>query len=487
MREVEQYRVFELEVQSEESVTFTKGGESYVVPSFADGDRYLVRFAPPTAGEWQYTAKSGMGSFVCTPAREGNHGAVRTDGYHFRYEDGTPYLPFGTTIYAWVHQTEELIAETVESLKNAPFNKVRMCVFPKSMAYNENDPDVYPFEKEEGKWNVYKPVAAFWRKLDWAIQTLDELNIEVDLILFHPYDRWGFAELSKEENAVYLDYCIRRLSAYKNIWWSLANEYELCLKKDFSDWDSYGETLKEKDIYAHLISIHDFCAPYPKRDWMSHASIQSAVTERALLWRSQYRLPVVIDECGYEGNLEFGWGNLSAFEFVHRMWKGIINGGYITHGETFLHENDVIWWAKGGKLQGKALERIVFFRELLGEFSERIDPVIRLECLNPNAEVAGQATPFMRALQWVSPAERDQITVDMIPLFCGNEHCRLYYYGRGCPIGANVSVPSEGTFQAEIIDVWEMTRQVVAKDITGDYKIALPAKEGIAVLLTKIK
>ena len=44
----------------------------------------------------------------------GNRGPVRVrDVFHFGYEDGTPYFPFGTTCYAWVHQSEERQQETL--------------------------------------------------------------------------------------------------------------------------------------------------------------------------------------------------------------------------------------------------------------------------------------------------------------------------------------------------------------------------------------
>lgn len=54
------------------------------------------------------------------------HGMVRAVGTHFEYEDGTVFHPFGTTVYALAHQEEDLIRQTLDSLKNSPFNKVRM-------------------------------------------------------------------------------------------------------------------------------------------------------------------------------------------------------------------------------------------------------------------------------------------------------------------------------------------------------------------------
>ena len=65
------------------------------------------------------------------------------------------YYPFGTTVYALAHQEESIIEETLDTLKNSPFNKVRMCVFPKHCQYNNNEPRFYPFEKmrtNRGMW-----------------------------------------------------------------------------------------------------------------------------------------------------------------------------------------------------------------------------------------------------------------------------------------------------------------------------------------------
>ena len=484
---VEQYRIFQIEVSNKDvAVTFRNGDSAITVRAFSDNGKHFVRFSPAAIGEWSYRSTSGEeGAFDCIPAKENNHGYVKTEGFHFRYADGTRYLPFGTTCYALVYQSEKVISQTLDSLKNSPFNKVRILVFPKSMAFNTEEPEYFPFLKaENGKWDISRPDSRYWSKLENLIERLGGLGIEVDLILFHPYDKWGFAAFTRDEAIAYLDYTVNRLSAYKNIWWSLANEYELLLDKTYEDWDAYAEEVKKCDVYGRLLSIHNFCNPYPKRAWMSHCSIQSAFPERAIVWRSNYGLPVIDDECGYEGNLEFRWGNLSAFELVNRIWKGVVNGGYCTHGETFYHENEVIWWAKGGTLEGKSIKRIAYLKSLLEELGE-IEPLVRLEYLL-QMNVAGQGTEFMQAMKGLSKGEQDQVIADMIPPICGNDHCRLYYFGRGCPLFASVSTPTNDNYRAEIIDVWEMTRSVALKSVSGDCKIQLPAKEGMAVLLTKI-
>lgn len=44
-------------------------------------------------------------------------------------------------------------------------------------------------------------------------------------------------------------------------------------------------------------------------------------------------------------------GNISGFEMVKRFWKGCIQGAYVTHGETFFSEDEILWWLRGGILE----------------------------------------------------------------------------------------------------------------------------------------
>src|SRR5260370_23195842 len=99
-------------------------------------------------GEWRYATKSNSpelsgktGGFEVTAPKPGNHGPVRVaHTFHFAYADGTPYFPIGTTCYASTHQGDRLEEQTLATLKKSPFNKIRMCVFPKHYAFNQNEP-----------------------------------------------------------------------------------------------------------------------------------------------------------------------------------------------------------------------------------------------------------------------------------------------------------------------------------------------------------
>ncbi len=168
---------------------------------FYDGDGiYRIRFMPDEPGKWTYITKSNIkeldskkGNFTCIVHTSGNHGPVKVrNTYDFGYADGTPFYPVGTTCYAWVHQPEELVNETLATLAKTAFNKIRMTVMPKNYdVYINNEPPFYPFEgsKEKG-WDFSRPNPAFFRNFEQKILELQKLGIEADVILFHPYDFW---------------------------------------------------------------------------------------------------------------------------------------------------------------------------------------------------------------------------------------------------------------------------------------------------------
>ena len=135
-------------------VVVQPNGSKKTISGFYDGDgEFVFRFMPEAEGKYRYTTKSTIpeldgqkGSFLCVPAKEGNHGMVRVkDQYWFTHQDGTPYFDAGTTCYAWLHQTEKLQVQTLETLSRGCFSKLRFCVFPKWYEQNHRQPEIYPF------------------------------------------------------------------------------------------------------------------------------------------------------------------------------------------------------------------------------------------------------------------------------------------------------------------------------------------------------
>ncbi len=469
--------------------TFTHHGEQKIVPGFYDGNGlFKVRFMPSFEGNYSFFTvgnfpeASSSGVFIVTPPRADNHGIVRARGYHFEYEDGNTYYPVGTTCYAWTLQQQAIREKTLETLSNGFFNKIRFCVFPKHYLYNINEPAVYPFEGKpcsfnwdgEGNfyeqmrvhpgndWDLFRPNPVYFQLIEDHIAALCRLGIQADIILFHPYDRWGFSEMTPQQDEHYLRYVLARFSAYENVWWSLANEYDLLRTKSVEDWERIARFIVDNDPYGHLRSIHNCVTMYDySRPWVTHCSIQRQdlykCAEYTNEFRTRYGKPVVLDEIAYEGDIDQGWGNISGEELVRRFWEASIRGGYATHGETYDRGDDLLWWSHGYELRGDSTRRLAF---LSGILQQTPGPGLK-----------------MRKGAW------DEISATVEGT--GDSGYYLYYYGFNRPFRRMFSFSPEVRYHAEVIDTWEM-KITYAGIYSGNFEILLPRKQWMAIRLRRI-
>ncbi len=494
-----QYQMFELTFQGEAprdshvdidlTGTFSINDHKTSVKGFYAGDgQYKVRFLPAETGIYHYQIRglfetSGTEECINTSL---SHGRVIAEDTHFRYEDGTTYIPVGTTVYALIHQPDELITQTMESLSASPFNKVRLCVFPKDTPYSRNEPELYPFEKKsDSSWDVSHPCFQFWDHLEKQIIKLGEMGIETDLILFHPYDRWGFSSLSMEENRIYLDYLLRRFSAIPTLWWSLANEHDLLFERTEEEWYQLEQFIVEHDPFKHLISNHNCIRYYDfSRENITHCSMQTIAIHMADRWMQQFQKPVVFDECCYEGDIEFDWGNISGFEMSDRFWQAYSKGAFASHGETFYSEDEILWWAKGGKLKGESVSRIAYLKQLLYELPGPLEPWNERDFIDMN-NLGGdnQMQKFVDLMMSVSDVDRTNLSWKS-PSYCGRykKDVFLKYYSRQCSVISSITLPKDSQYRIELIDTWNMTRTTLYEKANGTVSLKLPGREGIAIL-----
>jgi hypothetical protein len=469
---------------------FKSKNETITVDGFYNKDgEYRVRFMPSLAEEYHFEISGSFsdtsysGNFTVFPASQNNHGPVRVaHTYHFAYEDGTPYFPVGTTCYVWELQNEALQKKTLESLRNGPFNKIRFCVFPKHFDYNLKEPRSYPYigkpmdssvlTKENfqqyygaspgNEWDFKRFNPEHFDHIEKCIAALGDLGIEADLIVMHPYDRWGFSMMDAECDDLYWKYVIARFAAYRNVWWSLANEYDAMPQKMTSDWERYASIIREKDPYGHLRSIHNCRSLYDySRPWITHCSIQRQdiykCTELADEYRERYRKPVVLDEIAYEGNIQHGWGNISGRELVRRFWEASCRGGYAGHGETFLHPEDILWWSHGGELYGESPQRLAFLRRILNE-------------------TPGPGLMPIKAM-WDETAAAVEQTF-------GSADYYLFYYGFMRPSFRDFYFDDENDYRVEVIDTWNMTVEDHGYH-KGKFRVELPGREYMVIRIRR--
>lgn len=453
---------------------FRQGHREVAVEGFYDGGGlYKVRFSPDTQGDWTCTTTSNVKALggrkarltVARP-RRGNHGPVKVwRGRAFAYADGTRYYPFGTTCYAWPHQDPAVVRQTLSTLKTAPFNKMRMCVFPKSYTFNKNEPPRYPYvhtgpmpdepaksKPGDWRWDFTQFDPDYFRHFEWCVGQLLKLGIEADIILFHPYDRWGFRQLDPPADERYLHYAVARLGAYRNVWWSLANEWDLMKSQTEEGFDRFGRLIQTIDPYRRLMGNHNCHRFYdPSRPWITHVSAQGD-TEGVPGWLAAYGKPVIVDETRYEGNVENGWGNITGREMSHRFWEGAAAGGYVGHGETYYNEQHLLWWAKGGRLIGQSPARIAFLRKIMQDGpAEFLEPVLQ----------RGNRGLYLKNKYY------------------------LFYFGDGQPSWRDLELEG-GPYRCEVIDTWKMTIKPVKGSFQGKCRLDLATRPCMAARFTAV-
>ena len=462
VRMVERWGIFELTLNAPDTgnpftevqltAEFSQNDRTFEPHGFYDGNGiYKIRFMPDEVGEWTYTTKSNRaeldgktGEFTCVEPSEGNHGPVHVyKDYYLQHADGTPYHQFGTTCYAWAHQGAVMEEQTLETLGNAPFNKMRMCIFPKDYVYNKNEPIYYPFEGTPLKdWDFTRFNPEFWHHFEQRVQDLLDLGIEADIILFHTYDRWDFENMDAESDDRYIRYAVARLAAFRNVWWSLANEFDIMPAKAESDWDRFFQIIRDHDPYQRLRGIHNCRRWYDhNKPWVTHTSIQTANMAQGINYRTQYGKPVIYDECRYEGNIPHGWGNITAEEMVQHFWAGTVSGCYVGHGETYEHPEDLLWWAKGGVLRGESPPRIAFLKDFMADAPP-------FDTLEPIGDDKGQ---YILA-----------------------KHGEYYLTYTTTPQTLTLNLPGEHPYKVDRVDTWNMKIVPVGTAHPGEYTYAAP-------------
>lgn len=492
---VEQWGVFELSLTGPASenpymdntfeAKFNNGSKTILVPGFYDGNgNYKIRFSPDQQGRWTYVTQSNLeelndhdGAFQCVEPTAGNHGPVKiTNTFYLEYADGSPFYSVATTAYQWTSVKQSIQEQTIKTLAESPFNKIRMCVFPKSYIYgNDTEPWTYPFSRKDSVNDFTQPNYEFFQNFDKRVAQLLDMGIQAEVILFHPYDRWGYCEMGKEMNEKYIRYMIARLSAYRNVWWSLANEWDIPSIRETIDWEGIGTLLQNEDQHQRLRSIHNWYYDETHfydhtRPWVTHVSTQTYFFFNAIKWRNKYQKPVLFDEMRYEGDVPSGWGGLTAKEMTDYFWKAGLSGVYGMHSDTYKNNSDteteVRWWAKGGTLMGDSPDRIAFFKRIMEEA-----PVKEMtpELVSLTGIAIPDTIPDRGADRLI-----EQLNNNVYTLFKEGEYYLVYTTDSLRTI--ELKLPGNNDYDLEVIDTWnmEMVSKAVINSGQFQYETKMP-------------
>jgi hypothetical protein len=337
---------------------------------------------------------------------------------------------------------------------------------------NKFPPTRWPYVGQPPRdWDFTRFNPEFFRHYEKRIAQLRDLGIEADVILFNPYGKFGFETMTAEQDELYVRYVVARFGAFRNVWWSLANEYDFLRTKTDADWNRIGELIQKIDPFRRLCSIHNGTEIFDQsKYWITHVSMQNGIAVEtpgsAQMYRDPWRKPVVYDEVKYEGDAKFRWADLDGFGMVHRFWCGTAGGTYVGHGDYFNTLDEDTWTSFGGKILGTSTPRLAFLRKILEDGpAEGLDPIDKWN----DPDTAGKPGEYY-----------------------------LTYFGRSTPTNWPFQLYKRGVadgmkFKVDIIDVWDMTITPVAGEFVTKQKdryhfvdangraVKLPGKRGIAI------
>jgi hypothetical protein len=370
-----QNRVFEWTFESQKTyadpfndvdldIVFTKGGESWRVPTFwRGGNKWTVRFAPPSPGEYTYHLESTdqanpdlnghEGRVTITPYMGKNallrHGMLRVSANkrYFEHADGTPFYWLGDTW--WTGMSSRFSWEGFQALaadrKAKGFTVVQ--IVAGLVPFEEQPPSDPGFCNEGGcVWDAqFKEInPKFFDYADRRVQHLVDSEIAPAIV-----GAWSqiLRLMSVAQVKKHWRYIIARYGAYP-VFWIVGGEVfdpsEVVAHKmskspwptPMPGWSEVAKYIRATDPYHHPLTAHEAAMDKPPLQdesltdfdlfQPSHAGWPSIAVEVAQLdvhrARTTLTKPEVVGEIGYE---KIGETHLEDFQRV-AFWLAMLNG-----------------------------------------------------------------------------------------------------------------------------------------------------------------
>jgi len=373
-------RVFEWTIESRKvyadpfndvdvDVLFTKGGQSWRVPTFwRGGSRWTVRFAPPSSGEYAYRLEStdrgnpdlnGHAGRVVITAYTGTNALLRhgmlqisRNGRYFEHADGTPFFWLGETWYSGfsTRLSWEGFQKITADREAKGFTVIEVCAGLSPS--NEELAPVDPAFRNEGGavWDpTFKQInPKYFDSADRRVQHLIDAGLVPAIIggWRQVLSQMGVAKLKKHWR-----YLIARYGAYPVVWIGGGELYDpppeerkpglpygaTTVDLSVPGWTEVVRYIRATDPYHHPLTVHEIDPPYDTplqdeslkdfelfqaghRGWPSIATVIAQLNLHYA--RTGVTKPLVVGEIGYEG--------LGATHFVDfqraAFWLSWLNG-----------------------------------------------------------------------------------------------------------------------------------------------------------------
>jgi hypothetical protein len=343
---------------------FSRDGKSWRVPMFwRGGQRWTVRFAPPTPGEYKYRLEStdktnpdlnGHAGRVNIIAYTGNNSVLKrgmllvsANKRYFQHADGTPFYWLGDTW--WTGLSDRLpfrgFQELVLDRKEKGFTVVQIVA---GLIPPEEICPIDPGCRNEGGavWDAeFKQInPEFFDYADRRIEYLLEEGI-VPAIVGAWYERlnqMGAAKIKKHWR-----YIIARYGAYPVFWIAGGEIFDpteevarlsgwMFRLNNIGSWNDIVRYVRATDPYHHPVTVHEWMIDeLPLQDesltdfhllQFSHSGWSSIAVEVAKLnihySRTEVTKPLVVGEIGYEHLFKLHHEDFQRTAF----WLGMLNG-----------------------------------------------------------------------------------------------------------------------------------------------------------------
>ncbi len=374
-------------------------GKIIRMPAFYDGKGiWRLRFNPGEAGDWSFhlTSRphnpdfdvSGRFSATANTAR-GTLRATPDKGWGYSFEDGTPFLAVGDTVYDLfgMEYCGGDIPGFLERRRSQGFNLLRTrltisAFHPPAGDFNWQTRPMWPWggSATAPRFDLFN--LDWFKAVDGSIARIEAMGLGLELIM----EGWGFEfpfnhrmVFTPEWEQLWMRYVIARYDAYNCVYfWTPLNEYEYYPNGDWN-WKPAADRwlirvarwIKETAPHGHLVTCHNgpVVPPFAERFRADPEAIDSVnfqfwgTREKDNAWLaagieeviqhafSGWKGARLFAEWGYERNPEFE-NKLPHHEFCDRnhtrrsAWRGIsqamgmINGQENSWGPWMLLEED---------------------------------------------------------------------------------------------------------------------------------------------------
>lgn len=234
---------------------------------------------------------------------------------------------------------------------------------------------------------------------------------------------------------------VNRLAAYRNLTWCL----------DGSQVRRVAELIAEYDSGRHLIAVHaEPTAVDPGPPWFTHLSVPLENLRGVSALRRDYGKPVYVDACGYEGNGSTPDTSLTSAQLLTRIWEGTVRGAHVSHGEWY-ESGDAPWSGGGSRPTGAVAQRLRLLRQVLDELPDGVEPI------DDYRDAPTLAVPGSYYLQYLGEHRFPERTF---------------------------TLPS-GTYQVEVLDVFNHTVRRSHETVTDTLTVRLPGTQYQAVQIRR--